>query len=50
MRARSRLAVDIGETFTDVVLEGPQDTVSLKLLTTPDAPEEGVLEGCESHS
>ncbi|PON16559.1 hypothetical protein C2W62_17860 [Candidatus Entotheonella serta] len=45
MRARSRLAVDIGGTFTDVVLEGPQGTVSLKLLTTPDAPEEGVLEG-----
>ena len=42
---QARLAVDIGGTFTDVVLERPQGSVSLKLLTTPEAPEEGVLEG-----
>ncbi|MBT5049116.1 MAG: hydantoinase/oxoprolinase family protein, partial [Rhodospirillaceae bacterium] len=41
----ARLAVDIGGTFTDVVLEhgGGQDSV--KLLTTPDAPDRAVLEG-----
>jgi N-methylhydantoinase A len=45
MRDGARLAVDIGGTFTDVVLEhgGRQD--SLKLLTTPDAPERAVLDG-----
>ncbi len=45
MQDGARLAVDIGGTFTDVVLEhgGGQD--SLKLLTTPDAPERAVLEG-----
>ena len=40
-----RLAVDIGGTFTDVVLQGPADTVSGKVLTTGHAPEEGVLNG-----
>ena len=45
MSNEARLAVDIGGTFTDVVLEhvGGQD--QLKLLTTPDAPERAVLEG-----
>ncbi len=45
MNNGARLAIDIGGTFTDVVLEhgGGQD--SLKLLTTPDAPERAVLEG-----
>ena len=40
-----RLAVDIGGTFTDVVLETPDGFVSDKVLTTPDAPERGVLTG-----
>ena len=40
-----RLAVDIGGTFTDLVLETPHRTHSHKLLTTPDAPERAVLEG-----
>lgn len=40
-----RLAVDIGGTFTDVVLELPDSTVSGKVLTTSDAPEVGVLDG-----
>ncbi|MBM3549670.1 MAG: hydantoinase/oxoprolinase family protein [Alphaproteobacteria bacterium] len=40
-----RLAVDIGGTFTDVVLEGPTGRVTTKVLTTPAAPEEGVVEG-----
>ncbi len=46
----ARLAVDIGGTFTDVVLEttapGQKSRAhSIKLLTTPDAPERAVLDG-----
>ncbi|MFZ5783266.1 MAG: hydantoinase/oxoprolinase family protein [Pseudomonadota bacterium] len=40
-----RLAVDIGGTFTDVVLETPERRFSAKVLTTKAAPEEGVLDG-----
>jgi N-methylhydantoinase A len=40
-----RLAVDIGGTFTDVVLETPTGFVSDKVLTTPEAPEKGVING-----
>ncbi len=40
-----RLAVDIGGTFTDVVLETPKGFFSGKVLTTPAAPEEGVVRG-----
>ncbi len=40
-----RLAVDIGGTFTDVVLETPNARFSTKVLTTKTAPEEGVLDG-----
>ncbi len=39
------IAVDIGGTFTDVVLETPDGRLSEKLLTTPAAPERGVLDG-----
>ncbi len=42
-----RLAVDIGGTFTDVVLEADNNRTTVKVLTTPAAPEEGVLEGVE---
>ncbi|MBX9701441.1 MAG: hydantoinase/oxoprolinase family protein, partial [Acetobacteraceae bacterium] len=41
----ARLAVDIGGTFTDLVLETPARSWSSKLLTTPAAPEQAVLEG-----
>lgn len=41
----ARLAVDIGGTFTDVVLETGTAAHSIKLLTTPDAPERAVLDG-----
>lgn len=41
----TRLAVDIGGTFTDIVLEGPQGRVTAKVLTTPRAPEQAVIEG-----
>jgi len=40
-----RLAVDIGGTFTDVVLETATARFSTKVLTTKTAPEEGVLDG-----
>jgi N-methylhydantoinase A len=41
----ARLAADIGGTFTDVVLEHGGARHSAKVLTTPRAPEEGMLEG-----
>ena len=41
----ARLAADIGGTFTDVVLEHAGRRRSAKVLTTPRAPEEGMLEG-----
>ena len=43
---RARLAVDIGGTFTDVVLERPGGVrVTTKLLTTYDHPGRAVLDG-----
>ncbi|MBL0897427.1 MAG: hydantoinase/oxoprolinase family protein [Reyranella sp.] len=41
----ARLAVDIGGTFTDVVLETGTAAHSIKVLTTPDAPERAVMDG-----
>jgi N-methylhydantoinase A len=51
--ATARLAADIGGTFTDIALEWPERhgddellrRVTAKVLTTPKAPELGVLEG-----
>ena len=48
--ARVRLAADIGGTFTDIALEAETAEDHLarwtaKVLTTPEAPERGVLEG-----
>src|ERR1044072_9366855 len=40
-----RLAVDIGGTFTDLVLDAPDGRIALKLLTTPEAPERAVMDG-----
>ncbi len=40
-----RLAIDIGGTFTDFVLEIGERFISTKVLTTSDAPERGVFEG-----
>src|SRR5689334_12147613 len=48
MTARTRLAVDIGGTFTDIVLSLPDRTVSSKLLTTHDAPDRAVIEGART--
>ena len=44
---KARLAVDIGGTFTDLALEWGGRRESVKVLTTPRAPEEGVLSGVE---
>src|SRR4051794_38362294 len=41
----ARLAVDIGGTFTDVVLENAGRRFTSKVLTTPQAPEEAVVAG-----
>ncbi|MBW8270737.1 hydantoinase/oxoprolinase family protein [Caldovatus aquaticus] len=41
----ARLAVDIGGTFTDVAVEENGRRWTGKVLTTPHAPEEGVLAG-----
>ena len=43
--ASTRLAVDIGGTFTDLVLALPGRTLSAKRLTTHHAPDEAVLAG-----
>ena len=50
MAASARLAVDIGGTFTDLALEmGALEQggrrVTAKVLTTPEAPERGVMAG-----
>ncbi|CAN5923203.1 hydantoinase/oxoprolinase family protein [soil metagenome] len=44
---KARLAVDIGGTFTDLALEWNGKRDSVKVLTTPRAPEEGVLTGVD---
>ncbi|MCS6891867.1 MAG: hydantoinase/oxoprolinase family protein [Rhodovarius sp.] len=46
MSSLPRLAVDIGGTFTDLVLDIPgREALSAKLLTTHAAPERAVLDG-----
>ena len=42
---KARLAVDIGGTFTDIVVEAGGRQTTAKVLTTPAAPEQAVLEG-----
>ena len=41
----ARLAVDIGGTFTDLALEHAGTRSTAKVLTTPSAPEKGVMTG-----
>ncbi len=41
----ARLAVDIGGTFTDLALEHGGRRTTVKVLTTPAAPEQGVMQG-----
>ena len=45
--AAPRLAIDIGGTFTDVVLAADGKRFSTKVLTTHAAPAEGALEGLD---
>jgi N-methylhydantoinase A len=40
-----RLAVDIGGTFTDIVVESGAQRWTRKVLTTPQAPEQAVITG-----
>ena len=40
-----RIAVDIGGTFTDIVLRRGEQSATAKLLTTPAAPEQAMIEG-----
>ncbi len=44
----ARLAVDIGGTFTDLALEQGARRFTVKVLTTPAAPEQGVMVGMRS--
>ena len=43
----ARIAVDIGGTFTDVVLEHGDALTTTKVLTTPGAPDDAVLGGVD---
>src|SRR5580698_9317757 len=45
MTNSTRLAVDIGGTFTDLVLSLPDRAISKKLLTTHEHPEAAVIDG-----
>jgi len=45
--AKARLAIDIGGTFTDLALIADNGRYSAKVLTTSQAPEEGVLAGID---
>jgi len=40
-----RLGIDIGGTFTDLVLEVAEQQFSTKVLTTPSAPVDAIIEG-----
>ena len=42
---RTKLSADVGGTFTDIVLEQGEARWTTKVLTTPAAPEQGVLTG-----
>ena len=46
--AQIRLGVDIGGTFTDVVLETVTGLTSTKMLTNHGAPEQAILEGMDT--
>ena len=50
MRAKQidvRLAVDVGGTFTDVVLNTPNTQITAKVLTTTTSPEDAVITGAK---
>ena len=45
MRPDVRMAVDIGGTFTDIVLDRGTERLTRKVLTTAKRPEEGYTRG-----
>jgi N-methylhydantoinase A len=45
--AKARLAADIGGTFTDIAVETEGGLFTCKVLTTPQAPEQGVFDGID---
>src|SRR6201982_269585 len=45
MGTHVRMAVDIGGTFTDVILDRSNERLTRKVLTTTQQPEQGVLDG-----
>jgi N-methylhydantoinase A len=45
---QTSVSVDIGGTFTDVVLQRGTERTSIKVLTTHQAPERGLMEGVAS--
>ena len=48
MTAAARIGLDIGGTFTDVVLETHDRRFTAKVLTTPAEPEQGAMEAMEA--
>ena len=46
-RSRHRIGVDVGGTFTDIVLEHGDTLTTAKVLTAPDAPDDAVLAGVD---
>ena len=46
-RTGYRIGVDVGGTFTDIVLEHGDALTTAKVLTTPDAPDDAVLAGVD---
>lgn len=48
MTAAARIGLDIGGTFTDVVLETHDRRYTAKVLTTPAEPEQGAMEAMEA--
>jgi N-methylhydantoinase A len=46
--AQARLAIDVGGTFTDVVIDAGGRQWTSKVLTTPAAPECGIMVGVEA--
>ena len=48
METDVRVGVDVGGTFTDVVVAGGSGLTMLKVPSTPDAPDWGVLDGLDA--
>ena len=47
LKSASRIGVDVGGTFTDIVLEHDGALTTAKVLTTPSAPDDAVLAGVD---